>query len=345
MKRFSMPADFKPGTLEGYARLHEEYEDCRVIDTYGNVTVDNRLGSGRSIDRLPRVTLPELAEYIRCSREKGIDFCYTINASSMQNRELTREGASDIKEWLGRLRDAGVQCLIVAMPSLIELIRSMDFDFKIKSSVIAQITSVNKAMAFKKMGVDRITIDECANRDFETLRRIRESFGEEAEIIVNSVCHQDCHYRMFHYNQIASDSIAVAGETSCTYYPTRCAMRIYEDPANYFKATWIRPEDLHYYREIGISYFKLQGRQAVAAGDPVRAAECYFKEAFEGDLKDLLYLFAPPSAVRLSVDNRSLDGFLKPFFEQPGFCDRDCTRCDYCGAYARKILGDDETRD
>jgi len=344
MKNFSMPADFRPQTIDGYAELNTKYADSKVVETYGNVTADNIFASGRSVDNLPQVTLGDLASYVRYSQEREVDFCYTVNASYMGNMEFTKEGILEIRKFLDALRDAGVGCLVIAMPSLIELVRSMGYEFRIKTSVIGQVTSVNKAMAFKGMGVDKITVDESVNREFHTLKRIRDAFGEEVEIIVNSVCHQDCHYRMFHYNQISGDSVQVASEASCRYFPTRCVLRLYEDLGNYFKATWIRPEDMHYYTAIGLSYFKLQGRQSVLQGDPVRTAECYFKERFDGDLKYLLYLFAPPSALRVSVDNRSLDGFLKPFVHDPEFCKRDCTTCSYCDAFADRLLDDEEAR-
>ena len=345
MKRYCIPADFKRETIDGYDRLATDYKDCRVIETYGNVTVDNCFGSGRSVDNLPRMDLAELGRYIGYCAERDIGFAYTINASTMQNWELTEEGIRKTYEFLGRLHDAGVRCLVIAMPSMIELARTMDLGFEIKASVIGQVTSVNKALAFKNMGVRRITIDECINRDFDALRRLVAALGEDIEIIANSVCHQDCHYRPFHYNQISADSIHVCSGVSSGYFPRRCAKRLYEERGSYFKATWIRPEDIHYYTGIGITNFKLQGRQSVMTGDPVRAVECYFKEHHDGNLEDLLYLFSPPSAVRLSVPNGELDGFLKPFYENSGFCKRDCLHCNYCDAVAKRFFDNSETRD
>jgi collagenase-like PrtC family protease len=295
-------------------------------------------GSGRNVNKLPRTGLPDLAEYVRYSRAKGIDFHYTLNPSFMDNREFTPDGIAQIRAFLDGLHAAGVQTLIVAMPSLMEIVRSMGDKFQIKASAICQITSANKALYFRHMGVTAMVVDETINRDFDALRRIRKVFGANVQVIVNSICHQDCQYRMFHYNQISGDSVASASGTSCAFYPLRCALRLYEDLGNYFKTTWIRPEDLHYYTEIGIESFKLQGRQWVLTGDPVRAVECYFKQRYDGDLKDLLMLFAPADLFRLSVDNRKLDGFLKPFAEKPGFCVRDCTACDYCNSFAAKAF-------
>ncbi len=341
MKYFCMPADFNRDTIDAYARLNKKYGESQVLETYGNVSVSNILASGRPVDSIPQVDFIQLSDYVGYSKKKGIDFCYTINASYMQNQEFTKDGVKKIRKFLKKLDEAGVKCLIVALPSLIELIRESGYSFEIKASVISQITTVNKAMAFRNMGVDRISLDESINRDFDTLRRIRESFGDKVEIIVNSVCHQDCHYRIFHYNQISGDSVGIPNKISSTYYKARCAMRLYNDISGFLKITWIRPEDLKYYRDIGIKYFKLQGRQTALHGDPAKAVEYYFNESYEGDLKDLLFMFAPSDNFKLSVQNSKLDGFLMPFVKNKSFCPRDCTRCRYCESFADRIFDRD----
>jgi collagenase-like PrtC family protease len=338
MKYFSMPADFRTETLDRYDGLNKAYADSKVSSTYGNITISNVFGSGRNVNKLPSVDMPGLAAYVAHSRALGIDFSYTLNPSFLQNREFTPDGIRLIRMFLDELYEAGVRSVIVAMPSVMEIVRSMGGRFHMKASAICQITSPNKALMFKRMGADAMVLDETINRDFHTIRGIRAVFGEQVFVIANSFCHQDCQYRMFHYNQISGDSVAVSSEASCAYYPVRCAIRLHGELASYLKTTWIRPEDLKHYLACGIQHFKLQGRQLVLQGDPVRAVECYFKESYDGDLKNLLYLFAPSDAVRLSVDNRRLDAFLRPFVEKEGFCRRDCTQCDYCEVYARKCF-------
>lgn len=339
MKYLSMPADFKTETIDAYHALNREYEGkgC-VADTYGSIALDNRFGSGRNADKIPQVGFDQLRDYVRCAADRGIGFGYTLNASHMNNLEFTPEGIEELKAFAGRLREAGVRTLILAMPSLMELFRAVAPDMHIKASVICQITSANKAMYFKKMGAGAMTVDETINRDFDVLRRIRSAFGEHVQVVANSICHQDCQYRPFHYNQISSDSVQVTSPASGQYFTARCFCRLHDDVTNYFKATWIRPEDVGYYTRIGINYFKLQGRQTVLLGDPARAARHYIEERYDGDLKDLLFLFAPTQVQQLSVDNRRLDGFMAPFFEIDGFCKRDCSSCSYCEEFARKCF-------
>jgi collagenase-like PrtC family protease len=338
MKYFCVPADFKKETIDAYDLLNHAYPDSRVIETYGNITLGNDLESGRPVDILPEVNLAGLRYYIAYSKQRGIDFNYTINSSYMRNREFTREGVSGIYRFLGKLHDAGVRSLTVTLPSLIEVLKQFPFDFRIIGSTIYQVTNVNKALELKKLGVERIVLDESVNRNFKVLKRVRETFGEAVEIIVNSICHKDCSFRMFHYNQIAGDSVEVSSGCSNTYYPHKCLLRRYENSSNLLKLTWVRPEDLKYFTTIGINYFKLQGRPRVLKGDPVRALEAYFKEDYDGDLFELLNLFAPVSSFKVPVDNKKLDGFIKHFYENPDFCTHDCTKCRFCESFAKKCI-------
>lgn len=338
MKYFSVPADFKNETIDSYYQLNNEYSDSKVIETYGNITVGNAFGSGRTADTLPEVDIMDLERYVSYSGKRGIGFNYTINTTHMSNREFDEDYILLIIRFLHELYQIGVRSLTVTLPSLIEIIKSTGLDFKIKASTLCQVTNPNKAVSFKNAGVDRLVVEESINRDFHTLKRIREAFGDKVEVIANVVCLKDCIYRTFHYNQMSCDSIRIPSETSLTYYSHRCIMKRYENVANILKLSWIRPEDMDYYTQIGINYFKLQGRQAVLKGDPVRTVTAYFKGKYDGNLMDLLDMFAPTNAFRVYVDNRKLDGFIEIFANHEGFCRHSCDKCKYCNSYAAKSI-------
>ena len=342
MKYFIVPADFKNQTIDKYIELNNRYEDSKVIETYGQITIGNNLGSGRSLDLLPKIEYLDFISYVHYSQQKGIAFNYTINAPHMNNREFTENGIQEIKEFFDDLYNAGVHSLTIALPSLIELVKSMGYNFKIKASVLCQITNANKAMSYKRQGIDRIVLDESLNRNFSEMKRIANAFGNGIEIIANAICYKDCSYRMFHYNQMAADSIKPISETSTQYYSHRCVLQRYEEISNIMKLCWVRPEDLKYYTSIGINYFKLQGRQAVLRGDPGRAVECYFRESYDGNLLELLDMFAPTNKFMVYVDNKKLDGFIKTFYEKENFCKNECTCCKYCETFARKSIDYEE---
>lgn len=346
MKYFSVPADFKKATIDEYARLNEAYPDAKVIDTYGNISVDNRMESGRVIDQLPQVDILDLAEYIDYSRSRGIGFNYTLNAPSMQNREFTREGLRDMRNFLAKLHKAGVRSLTISLPPLIEFVQSLPFDFKIRASTLCYITNANKAAAFKKKGLEKIVVDEAINKDFFTLKKICRVFGPGVEVIVNPICQKNCNYRMFHYNQISKDSVADTSRVSTNYYEHRCVLQRFESPGHLLRISWIRPEDLHYYTAVGVNYFKLQGRHTFhKGGDIVRTVKVYMDQSFDGDLMELFTLFSPLNNFKVRLENKKLDGFIKPFFEKKDFCRDDCSQCGYCDSFARKCVDHESGRE
>ena len=345
IKYFSVPADFKKETIDAYVRLNSQYPDAKVHEAYGNITTGNFLQSGRSVNLLPPMDLAGLADYAAYSNEAGIRFNYTLNATHLHNREFTRQGILEIMDFLKKIHDAGIRSVTVAMPSLIDIVKSSGLGFEIKGSTLCMVVNGNKAEAFKNMGVDKIVADESLNRDFQALSVIRRRFGEKVELIANAICHKNCAYRVFHYNQMTEDSVTVANKNSIDYYSHRCLLQRYNDVSDLLRLSFIRPEDLHHYTAVGIQYFKLQGRQAVVKGDPVRAVEAYMKGSYDGDLMELLDMFDPTSQFRVHIDNKKLDGFIDPFVKNSGFCRNDCPQCKYCATMAARLIDNDSAEE
>ena len=148
---------------------------------------------------------------------------------------------------------------------------------------------------------------------------------------------------MFHQNQVSHDydpSIK-----SHTYYSHRCMMKRIELIENLFLMNWIRPEDIHYYESIGISHFKLQGRQAVLTGNPVKAVKSYMSRNYNGNLLELLDLFSPTNSFMSYIDNKKIGNFIERFYENPDFCQNNCIACGYCKSIALKVLDVNKTNE
>jgi collagenase-like PrtC family protease len=338
-----MPADFKKETIDEFEKFNETYKNSRVIETYGNITVGDNFGSGRVLKQLPPVDFLGLQEYVEYSASRGIQFSYTLNTPYWQNREFTREGALKIKEFLKHLYDIGIRDITVSMPSFIEMVKLSGFDFSIKASAICHINTPNKALAYKKMGVDRIVVDESVHRDFAVLKEIVRLFEGKVEIIVNTMCHRNCIYRHFHYNETGGDSTGVCNEVGVNFFEHKCLLQRYDTISGLLKLGWVRPEDLNYYADIGIDYFKLQGRQHVAKGGHLKALQAYMQESYDGNLMDLLDMFNPRYSFQVYIDNKKLDGFLEAYVKNKHFCKNNCSRCNYCETYARKAIDYEKT--
>jgi len=337
-KYYCVPADFKKETIDRYDELHKRYPDSRVKETYGNITDGDAFGSGRVLTQLPPVDFLGLKEYVEYSREKGIDFSYTLNLPYWNNREFTPEGVTKVLDFLNNIYEIGIRDLTVSMPSMLDLVKKSGKEFRIKASAICHINTVNKARAYKKMGVERIVADESVHRDFRTLRDMEALYGENVEIIVNTMCHRNCVYRHFHYNETGGDSVGECNDVGVNFFEHKCLLQRYDTIGGLLKLGWVRPEDQHYYYEIGIRHFKLQGRQHVLKGGHFNVLEAYMRESHDGNLMDLLDMYNPRYSFQVYIDNKKLDGLLEPYVKNDGFCKNNCDRCQHCENYARRAI-------
>lgn len=336
MANYSVPSDFKTETLDAYDVLNQRNYNGKITETYGQLTVDNKFGSGRANRLLPVADMSTLEKYICYSKKRGIKFNYTFNATCYSNYELTREGQQNIKGFLQQLEVIGVDSITVANQAVMELIMQNHYQFDVKVSTTCMVNNVNKALSYQKMGISRIVLDESINRDFYKLKQIRDYFGTGTEIIVNVVCHNDCIYELFHHNQTSHD----VQDYNAQFFSLRCARKRFEAFGNIFRMTWIRPEDIKHYEKIGISLFKIQGRQAAVKGNIYNTVYSYVKEDYTGNLLELLDCFDMTNSFVYKLPNKELDGFLSPFLNEEDFCSHNCSICGYCDRYAYRFLNE-----
>ncbi len=333
---FSIPADFNTQTIKDICHLHKQYKH-RVTEVYGQLTSCDMIFSAREAPSLPTADEKQLQTYIEICHANGILFNYTLNASCLGNLEFRHDGIKMLKEFIQQLASYGIDSFTITLPSLMELVSSMDINIPIKASAICEVTTPNKAMFYKSLGIHRLVVEPDITRDFQKLNDICSTFGPGVEIIVNNMCMKNCPYKKFHYNH---DSHYGRGELQSikNYYFHNCALRRAENVENYLKINWIRPEDLHFYQKAGISCFKIQGRQNLKSNNLLRALECYFKESYQGDVLQLFMLFSNYNSFALPLNNQKLDGYVRHFYENHNFCTDNCEKCGFCEAFSKKNM-------
>lgn len=333
MKIFSMPADFKERTIQEYRELNQQYENVIIRETYGQLTEDCMHMSGRAKSTIPQIGMRDLERYVEFSKKNGIEFNYTLNAACFGNYEFSDRGIKEIKDLICDLQNMGVNGLTLTTPGIIELVKSIAPGMNIKISAISQIDSVKKMKHYIDMGAERIVIEPAVTKNFTLLRNMAAQGADKMEVIVNDKCMRDCPYRIFHYNQTAHDN----SERGKSFYFMSCGVKKSKDPQIYLNLNWIRPEDLHLYENIGIQNFKVEGREFVLDGDIVTLLKAYIGESFEGNLLDLLHIFAPYDTEHQPyIDNKSLNGYVEGFYNNTVKCDQICKQCGYCAEYMRK---------
>jgi collagenase-like PrtC family protease len=136
------------------------------------------------------------------------------------------------------------------------------------------------------------------------------------------------------------------------YCVLRCTLDRLCDISQIIKCRWVRPEDIHFYEEIGIDMFKISGR-SMPSEKILHAATAYSSRHYQGNLYDIMNVITPKlgfisSALpggqnniigalpKFYIDNQALEGFIDFFRKQN--CLSGCSHCDYCQRIASKVI-------
>ncbi len=341
-------------------RLVRETSELPVSTFFGGFPVQ-LTGAGRPPQILPAVDGARFREHLEVVHRHGRQFMATLNSSDLGLHEYRPGYLPEFLREVGRLLDLGVDGFVIALPALIEAVRSAWPDVPISVSTFARIRTATQAEYFLRMGAHTIILEE-ANRDFRLIRSlVRE--GAEVEVLVNQSCLPSCPYRGHHLNTSSLSSQPGAACPSFEYPILECGVEYVRDPAKLISGIFVRPEDLEVYEEVGVHRFKVSGRNR-STDWLVRAARAYSARSYPGNLADILSLVqlkGPRAALRRiasSTANPEAEALAEAFapFEQisidnaafpPDFlrhiaavdCEHTtCTACGYCRRVAERVL-------
>jgi collagenase-like PrtC family protease len=120
-----------------------------------------------------------------------------------------------------------------------------------------------------------------------------------------------------------------------------------QNPEEFIKSPWIRPEDTTYYEAIGIDKFKISGR---TKSTPwlINTIRAYAEKTSPANLAELLSIPNGPGSycqksyegaekAGVFIDSKKLNGFLEPFTRSS--CQTtNCFSCGYCLEIAQKAV-------
>ena len=330
---FTVPADFSSTVLPSYA---EGSLKIPVREVYGSLK-NLPIGGGRHSSVLPDCDEEMLTEYIKEASRLGIHFNYLVNASCMSALELTSEGQKQIGAMLEMLLQCGVRRLTISLPPLADFVFLHYPEFDVWLSVISGITSRTH---LKRITENRpfcgIYLHEKLHRDLKHLAevcdecRIRKM---EVGMIVNTLCDADCPYRQFHYDLVSHTLPGQKEMPNLWYYGTVCKLRRLMDPKQVLRLPWVRPDDLPRYVELGVSRFKLAGRDLCKFGaDFARTVADYTSAHFRGELSSLFLCYA--DVERRGVYNLGNTPRLSEYLEANFSGELNCLECSDCGRCA-----------
>ena len=276
---FSLAANYDPELVPQLAAYP-------VDEVYGKFPTDG-ISGGRPRYLATPLSEIDLQSYIRLLEQHGIAFNYLLNGACFGNREWTRSWQKRMTDLLTKLGEWGVRRVTVSTPFLLELIKRRFPEFKVRVGIYAQVDTPRRARFWEDLGADAIVLESFSiNRNFRRLAAIRQAVRCDLELIANHVCLMNCPMQIYHQNGFAH----AADETSTLFIDycfMRCSRLRLQDPSQFIKSAWIRPEDLAVYEAMGYTSFKLLER-GIPSAELLRRVKAYSERRFDGNLAELL---------------------------------------------------------
>jgi collagenase-like PrtC family protease len=343
-----------------------------VNEIYGKFEKDF-IGGGRASLNLPVVSIKNAKQHIEKIHRRGWEFNYLINSTCLDNWEFTSFGQKKIRRLLDLLVELKVDSVTVAVPFLLKFIKKNYSKFKVYISTSAQVSSPERARQWEDMGADRITlVHQDVNRNFKLLRIIREKAKCRLQLIVNNGCIYNCAFYVYHPVLLshASQSSHPLKGFFIDYCSLYCRYQQLSNLFNLIRSDWIRPEDIHYYQDLGFDEFKIVDRE-MSTEKIALIVDSYSKRQYQGNLLNILGIFSSATSQRLDklifkkskyilhpfkanffkivkfkkilvdvpiyIENNKLDGFLENFIKED--CNvKVCSECNYCSNIARRVI-------
>ena len=255
----------------------------------------------------------------------GVKLTLLCNANCYGGEAASKTLARKTEQHVEQMREQfHISAVPTASPYLARVIKQAFPDLEIRASVNMRIGTVN-AMQCLEGFYDSFYMQREFNRDMETIHRLRkwcDDHGKKLNMLVNSGCLSYCPYQTFHDNLVAHEPEMDRRDFNMAN-PSYCRdwMKPEAHHADYLRATWVRPEDMHHYAGLFDSY-KLATRISYS---PRKIVAAYARGRHRGNLADLTepgYDFG-----KYIIDN-SL--FPEDWYERTSRCGRRCESCNYC---------------
>ena len=333
-----IPADFKENTLVRIRDFNNHNHNDIISEVYGSLP-DSGFAAGRSASSLPQVTREQFESYVHAARDYGVIFNYTLNGSCLGAKEYDPSWREEFYSFINYLSVLGISAFTVSTPSIVAILRHQQPFATITVSVTADVTTRGTAIDYASLGANKVMASISLYRRFKQLKHLAITPGIEVGILLNSFCFPDCTYRSEHFNtssHLANNEPSLYGRVGSFDF-NRCDLKRLSDPKQFLGAAWVRPEDVVYYENIGVSFFKLEGRQ-LQEFDAVRVAMIYCQRHYDGNLCNLHTLFSNAKLpFLLHIDNQKLNNFIDKFLSSYP-CSDGCNGCGHCDAYIHNAI-------
>jgi len=322
----------------------ETTNKARIVEVYGVLAEGGPVGHGRSSESVVRVTREDAVGFRGFLHDKNLAFNYLLNAPfRFDGGDDQRQALDDYLSWI--LGDLKPDSITITSHELMQYVRQVDADIPIRISTIAAIKNVTDLEKYLDVVPNRIVPHHDVGKDWKSLRELvmfGKTHGIDVELMATESCLLHCSRRQGHYEYLAH------GKKDAPFHTTCNAEKLTHPREFLLAGGVIRPEDLSFYEEMGVEYFKISGRSKPAEW-LVEVAQAYQKREYDGNLVRLLGIDPSMKAEDwIYIRNKSLDGFLGSFPQngdyeaQKAYCDDWIARLHDNGSF--KLLDGSQYR-
>ncbi|MBN1801603.1 MAG: hypothetical protein JW891_08875 [Candidatus Lokiarchaeota archaeon] len=260
-----------------------------VNDFYGTPDM-NFTGSGRPFFLMAKRNRNEIENFINKVHDLGLKFTWLWNGECLGYYKFNSQEQTKALNELDWIDDMEIEYLTVTDPYLAQFAKYYHPNLKLKTSVIAEINSLTRALQWQDIigseGV--LTLSIMLNRNFPLLEEIRDTITCDIELLTNDCCLNECPYRFFHYNECshASQTHDFLEGYYNDWASIACQNQKCFNPEQVIMCKWIQPLDLEKYINMGIDYFKISGRR-YGTRWIFNALKAYTSKNFKGNLGEI----------------------------------------------------------
>ncbi|MFA6076944.1 MAG: U32 family peptidase [Candidatus Paceibacterota bacterium] len=327
----TIPCHWNKETINTIIRQNKEIDGPQVVEVYGVLPDGGPIGHGRSRESVPQVSREEACDFRSYLREQGLNFTYLLNAPFRLEDEKQRIKLDEYLKWV--INDLRPDAVTISSPELMGIVREISSKIPIHISTIAGVKSVVDLERYLSFKPSRLVPHHDCGKDFITLKELVEMASKhniEIELLSTESCLRRCPNRETHYKYLAQ-------ETKDHPFHTTCNTQKIENPAEFLLAGGIiRPEDMDFYKKLGVRYFKISGRSKPAIWLP-KVVEAYQRKSYDGNLIRLLGIDPKLEAENwIYIDNKALNGFIEGYPQTGDYQDE----LHYCDKWMMKLFRD-----
>lgn len=360
---FCVPTNWQESTIEHLISVNTTEE---IKEVYGKIFADT-MGYEAASCGLESISRKKAQRHIKDLSSHGFSFNYLLDDICMDNLEFTRKGQMKIRNILEWLIKAEVNSVTIANPYLMLWIKENYSFLPVYVSASVNVDSLNRAKFWEGLGADMITFPgPVINRNFKFIELLRKSLACKIQLLGNNACRQDCASYINHALNTAHSFRRTDKFNGhiFDYYVTMCWVKRLENPINFIRCDWIRPEDVCFYEKKGVD--RIQLVDIDVSGDRfIQICGAYINRCHKGNLIELfpgfddkifirndrkpgavaslnpfLTLNQPKARDGVFINNQNLSSFLK---EMPPECDLSlCRECGYCLSVTEQVVKIDQ---